>query len=157
MIVAPGQSIPFWLRLWNGNDSRYVIARVTSIIGLEQPGSPYSLTYSGNRGIYTGLGPVMGGVILLVDYEVYLDSLFTQLDNSYLPASDWVEPSTSGGVLNQYFGTPIVVAPQISQVNVSVSTDAVDISSASNSENLQVVQEETEIKSTQQNINLTLD
>lgn len=92
MRVVPGQIIPFWYRLWDGNPNRFIVAHLTDVHGVEQSGSPYTLTYSGNRGIYTADGPLMGNVNLLSDYEVYLDPALTLLDTNYLPASDWVQP-----------------------------------------------------------------
>ena len=92
MRVPPGQNIPFWFRLWDGNPARYVVAHLTDAMGVEQAGSPFALSYSGNRGIYTGVGPEMGMVNLVVDYETYTDSEFTQLDPTYLPDSTWIQP-----------------------------------------------------------------
>lgn len=94
MRVAPGQPIPFWLRLWDGNTNRYILAHVSSQAGVEQPGSPYLLT-SQPRGIYTGLGSVVGTSDLVVDYEVYLDSGLTQLDLRHLGNTERIEADIS--------------------------------------------------------------
>lgn len=92
MKIPPGQYIPFWFKLWDGNPSDFILAHLTDTSGIEQAGSPYALTYSGNRGIYTGLGPQMGTANLVVDYETYADSAHTRLDGRYLPAAEWVQP-----------------------------------------------------------------
>lgn len=98
MKVTPGQPIPFWLRLPDNNPSAYVLAHLTSsLTGLELVGSPYPVPYSGNRGIYATPGPSMGGSVLSVDYEVYRDAGFTQIDRRYWPQQDWAEPDSGGG------------------------------------------------------------
>lgn len=97
MRVLPGNHIPFWLRLWDGAGDRYVRARITDKDGMEQSGSPYPLAYSGARGIYTAMGPMMASQILVVDYEVFTDSGFTEIDGNYLPEVEWVEPDISAG------------------------------------------------------------
>ena len=94
------------------NPNRYVLAHVTSTMGVQQAGSPYALTYTGARGIYTGVGPSMGNNILVVDYETYMDSLHTTLDNSFLPSADWIEPDVSSGTTQVLFLT----APMIGKV-----------------------------------------
>lgn len=115
MKVLVGDPIPFWFRLWDGNPSAFVLAHVTDSGGNEVSGSPYPLSYV-QRGIYAGLGPQMPDSLRVVDYEVYLDSGFTELDNAYLPASEWVEPDMSSqpSVEVVTIGTPIkgkVLAP----------------------------------------------
>jgi hypothetical protein len=118
MRVNPGSPIPFWLQTWDENSGAYVLAHLTySITGLEVPGSPYAVPYSGNRGIYATPGPTMGTGLVSIDYEVYLDSEFTVLDDSYLPAQEWAEPSQPA----QFFGAPVVVTPTIQQVNIEVT------------------------------------
>jgi hypothetical protein len=127
MRVAPGSNIPFWLKLWNERSDRYVRAYLSNTAGVPQSGSPFTLTYSGARGIYTGSGPVMGLNILVSDYQVYKDSGFTQLDNSYLPASDWVEPDvSSGGTTVTYLTPPMIgkIVPTLIKAEVLTPLDA---------------------------------
>lgn len=95
MRVSPGDQIPFWLKIANSNPTRYVVAHLTSLSGVEQVGSPYLLTYSGNRGIYTGLGPVMGPNNLVADYEVYMDEDLLVLDRTQLPNVELIESDIS--------------------------------------------------------------
>jgi len=92
MKVTPGDPIPLWFRLWDSNPSRFIQAHITDLDGNDIAGSPIDLSYCGDRGIYVGTGPVMGTSLLVADYQTYLDSGYTQVDRSYLPASDWVEP-----------------------------------------------------------------
>lgn len=117
MRVAPGYAIPLWLKLWDGKPNRYILAHVTDVAGVEQFGSPVALSYSGNRGIYSGSGPMMASEILFIDYQTFLDSAHTQLDNSYLPASDLAEPITTDPTSQVIFLTvPVkgqVSAPKI--------------------------------------------
>lgn len=92
MRILPGNRIPFWFKLWDEKPNRFIQANLTDAFGNAQSGSPYPLTYSGARGIYTGLGPNMGTVLLVADYQTYVDSAYTQIDQGYLPACDWLEP-----------------------------------------------------------------
>lgn len=156
MIVTTGQAIPFLLILEYGETNRYVLAHLTNAFGIEEAGSPFPLTYSGNRSVYAGTGPTMGIDLLEADYAVYLDSGYTQLDPNYLPvcASDWVEPSAQGATLNQYFGTPIVVTPQIQQVNVEVTTPIVAVKVENDSNHISVSEESTQVNVVEENINI---
>ena len=121
MKLPPGQPIPFWFKLWDDRANRYVLAYVTDESGNAQSGSPYSLTYTGSRGIYTGLGPSMGSRLLVVDYQAYLDAQYTQRDSTYLPQSDWIEPEF--GFYSQSSGStlPPSTAPQFIFLNSPVS------------------------------------
>lgn len=115
MRVAPGQPIPFWLRLWNGRTDRFVVAHLTSTAGVEQPGSPYLLPHV-QRGIYAAAGPLIGTSDLNVDYEVYRDAGLTLLDRAYLPSSEYIEADVSNSeVLSQILGKLSSVSPDTIQ------------------------------------------
>lgn len=112
MRVTPGQQIPFWLKIWDGNPSLFIVAHVTNLDGVEQPGSPVTLTYSGNRGIYTGVGPVIGISDMRIDYEVFNDVGLTLASKKYLPSWEEVEADISNSeVLSQILGKLINVDP----------------------------------------------
>lgn len=133
MRVTPGTQIPFWLKLWDGNPSRFIVAHLTDLNGLEQPGSPYILSYSGNRGIYVGLGPVMGISDLRADYEVFLDSGLTQTDRAHLPSwEDIISDVSVSYALSQILGKlanvdPNTVVGYIDQSYVQGTVDAASI------------------------------
>lgn len=95
MRVAPGQIIPLFLKIADGSGSRFVLAHVTRLNGSPYLTSPYPLSYSGSRGIYTGNGPIIGIENLVVDYQVYLDEDFLILDRSQLPNLELVESDIS--------------------------------------------------------------
>jgi hypothetical protein len=108
MRFTPGQQILFWLQLPKSAGSLYPVAHVSSVLtGLDLVGSPYPLTYSGNRDIYTGLGPIMGTDLLEVDYKVFSDSGLTQPSNRYFIYSDDIEPDFSEAVQTRIIVGPI--------------------------------------------------
>lgn len=119
MRILPGQPIPFWFKLWDEQASRHVLAHITTASGSEQAGSPYTLTYI-QRGIYSGNGPAMGTDFLVVDYETYLDSSFTQLDSAYLPAAEWIEPDVIPRPELIFINPPIQVKIIASKIRASV-------------------------------------
>jgi hypothetical protein len=128
MRIAPGDSIPFWLKIANGNGSRFVVAHVTSLLGVEQVGSPYTLTYTGARGIYTGTGPLMGLTNLVVDYEVYLDSGLTELDKTQLPNLEVMESDISNStVLSQILGKLTAIDPETIQATLDQSMLTIEL------------------------------
>lgn len=97
MMVPAGSPIPINCQLWDGNNSVFVKAFLTSENGTPYSPASVNLTNAGH-GLYlnTSLNMPPSGVIF-ASLFVYSDSGYTQLDNNYTITADTFSVATGGG------------------------------------------------------------
>ncbi len=82
------EKIPLKLQLFDGNESKYVLANIYNADGFEIEGSPFSVPHF-SRGLYARSDVLMPNTeYITVQYRVYNDAMFTSRSPHHADALD---------------------------------------------------------------------